>query len=49
MKHEIKLAIDHIKRLIAAGQDYNISAVAVIYGVHRVSLSRALKREGVTK
>lgn len=48
MKHEIKLALDHIRKLIAKDQPYSITAVALKFKVHRVSLSRALKREGIT-
>lgn len=47
MKHEMFLAVEHIKRLIAADQSFNITEVARFFGVHRVALSRALKREGV--
>jgi len=49
MKHEVHLAIEHIKALIKSGQEYNITAVAKTYGVSRVGLSKALKREGVGK
>mgnify|MGYP000901909867 CR=1 FL=1 len=49
MKHEVHLALEHIKALIKSGQDYNITAVAKTYGIARESLSKALKREGITK
>lgn len=49
MKHEVHLAIEHIKALIKSGQEYNITAVAKTYKVSRVGLSKALKREGITK
>lgn len=47
MKHEIKLALDHIRKLIAKEQPYNITKTAEKFKVHRVSLSKALKRAGI--
>lgn len=47
MKHEIHKALKAVKRLIAAGKDYNITAIAKKHGVARESLSKALKREGI--
>lgn len=49
MKHEVHQAIQHIKKLIAEGKDYNITQVASFFGIARESLSKALKREGITK